>query len=60
MSKFGNIFEELGREEEIRYVVDEVFYSNISDCCKNSIGNVWDVRAGKQMHKLTGHSSWIR
>ena len=32
MSKFGNIFEELGREEEIRYVMDEVFYSNISDC----------------------------
>lgn len=27
---------------------------------KNSVGNVWDVRAGKKMHSLIGHSSWIR
>ncbi|KAG0581684.1 hypothetical protein KC19_4G271700 [Ceratodon purpureus] len=26
----------------------------------DGVGNVWDVRAGKQMHKLIGHSSWIR
>ncbi|KAK7251597.1 hypothetical protein RIF29_34931 [Crotalaria pallida] len=22
--------------------------------------NIWDIRAGKQMHKLSGHTQWIR
>lgn len=26
----------------------------------DGVGNVWDVRAGKKMHSLIGHSSWIR
>ncbi|KAL8141853.1 hypothetical protein V2J09_014885 [Rumex salicifolius] len=27
---------------------------------RESVAYVWDIRAGKQMHKLTGHSKWIR
>ncbi|XP_051119738.1 DENN domain and WD repeat-containing protein SCD1 [Andrographis paniculata] len=27
---------------------------------RDSIANIWDIRAGRQMHKLTGHSKWIR
>ncbi|KAJ7559413.1 hypothetical protein O6H91_04G083900 [Diphasiastrum complanatum] len=26
----------------------------------DGVGNVWDVRAGKQLHKLIGHTKWIR
>lgn len=27
---------------------------------RDAIGNVWDIRAGRQMHKLLGHTKWIR
>ncbi|CAN1255767.1 DENN domain and WD repeat-containing protein SCD1 [Linum perenne] len=27
---------------------------------RDAVANVWDIRAGKQMHKLTGHTKWIR
>lgn len=26
----------------------------------DGVGNVWDTRAGKQRHKLLGHTKWIR
>lgn len=27
---------------------------------RDSVANIWDIRAGRQMHKLLGHTSWIR
>ncbi|KAG8379360.1 hypothetical protein BUALT_Bualt07G0080500 [Buddleja alternifolia] len=27
---------------------------------RDAIANIWDIRAGRQMHKLSGHSKWIR
>ncbi|KAK4779371.1 hypothetical protein SAY86_006899 [Trapa natans] len=27
---------------------------------RDGIANIWDIRAGKQMHKLFGHTKWIR
>ncbi|KAL5726231.1 Scytalone dehydratase [Ranunculus cassubicifolius] len=27
---------------------------------RDAVANVWDIRAGKQMHKLLGHTKWIR
>ncbi|KAM7266773.1 hypothetical protein ACFE04_008939 [Oxalis oulophora] len=27
---------------------------------RDAITNIWDIRAGRQMHKLPGHSKWIR
>ncbi|KAL6494896.1 Scytalone dehydratase [Orobanche gracilis] len=27
---------------------------------RDAVVNIWDIRAGKQMHKLLGHSKWIR
>lgn len=33
---------------------------NIADACVNSVANIWDIRAGRQMHKLLGHTKWIR
>ncbi|GLJ13137.1 hypothetical protein SUGI_0206050 [Cryptomeria japonica] len=26
----------------------------------DGVGNKWDIRSGKQMHKLLGHTKWIR
>ncbi|KAK4479282.1 hypothetical protein RD792_014793 [Penstemon davidsonii] len=27
---------------------------------REAVVNIWDIRAGRQMHKLLGHSKWIR
>lgn len=27
---------------------------------RDSVAYLWDIRAGRQMHKLTGHTKWIR
>ncbi|GMH14090.1 hypothetical protein Nepgr_015931 [Nepenthes gracilis] len=27
---------------------------------RDTLANIWDIRAGKQMHKLSGHTKWIR
>ncbi|CAM8977111.1 unnamed protein product [Rhodiola kirilowii] len=27
---------------------------------RDAVANVWDIRAGRQMHKLLGHTRWIR
>ncbi|KAL3512265.1 hypothetical protein ACH5RR_024982 [Cinchona calisaya] len=27
---------------------------------RDGVANIWDIRAGRQMHKLLGHTSWIR
>ncbi|XP_010943311.1 DENN domain and WD repeat-containing protein SCD1 isoform X1 [Elaeis guineensis] len=27
---------------------------------RDVVANIWDIRAGKQMHKLLGHTKWIR
>lgn len=27
---------------------------------RDAIGNIWDIRAGRQMQKLLGHTKWIR
>ncbi|XP_057804973.1 DENN domain and WD repeat-containing protein SCD1-like [Salvia miltiorrhiza] len=27
---------------------------------RDVVANIWDIRAGRQMHKLLGHSKWIR
>ncbi|XP_073147897.1 DENN domain and WD repeat-containing protein SCD1 isoform X4 [Henckelia pumila] len=27
---------------------------------RDTVANIWDIRAGKQMHKFLGHSKWIR
>ncbi|KAL4284807.1 hypothetical protein GQ457_16G024760 [Hibiscus cannabinus] len=27
---------------------------------RDSVANIWDIRAGRQMHKLLGHTKWIR
>ncbi|XP_019446275.1 PREDICTED: DENN domain and WD repeat-containing protein SCD1 isoform X2 [Lupinus angustifolius] len=27
---------------------------------RDVVANIWDIRAGKQMHKLSGHTQWIR
>ncbi|XP_028801117.1 DENN domain and WD repeat-containing protein SCD1-like isoform X1 [Neltuma alba] len=27
---------------------------------RDAIANIWDIRAGRQMHKLLGHTQWIR
>ncbi|KAK9926264.1 hypothetical protein M0R45_023505 [Rubus argutus] len=27
---------------------------------RDAIANIWDIRAGRQMHKLLGHTKWIR
>ncbi|XP_010549132.1 PREDICTED: DENN domain and WD repeat-containing protein SCD1 [Tarenaya hassleriana] len=27
---------------------------------RDTVANIWDIRAGKQMHKLKGHTKWIR
>ncbi|XP_078432059.1 stomatal cytokinesis defective / SCD1 protein (SCD1) isoform X2 [Wolffia australiana] len=27
---------------------------------RDTVVNIWDIRAGRQMHKLEGHSRWIR
>ncbi|XP_065860701.1 DENN domain and WD repeat-containing protein SCD1 [Euphorbia lathyris] len=27
---------------------------------RDAVANIWDIRAGKQMHKLLGHTKWIR
>ncbi|KAK9091206.1 hypothetical protein Sjap_024383 [Stephania japonica] len=27
---------------------------------RDAVANIWDIRAGRQMHKLLGHSKWIR
>ncbi|XP_023000668.1 DENN domain and WD repeat-containing protein SCD1 [Cucurbita maxima] len=27
---------------------------------RDTIANIWDIRAGRQMHKLLGHTKWIR
>ncbi|KAH6763504.1 stomatal cytokinesis defective / SCD1 protein [Perilla frutescens var. hirtella] len=27
---------------------------------RDGVANIWDIRAGRQMHKLSGHSKWIR
>lgn len=27
---------------------------------RDAVANVWDIRAGRQMHKLRGHTKWIR
>ncbi|KAK4280838.1 hypothetical protein QN277_012408 [Acacia crassicarpa] len=27
---------------------------------RDGVANIWDIRAGRQMHKLSGHTQWIR
>ncbi|KAL3646001.1 Scytalone dehydratase [Castilleja foliolosa] len=27
---------------------------------RDAVVNIWDIRAGRQMHKILGHSKWIR
>ncbi|XP_022765895.1 DENN domain and WD repeat-containing protein SCD1-like isoform X2 [Durio zibethinus] len=27
---------------------------------REAVANIWDIRAGRQMHKLLGHTKWIR
>ncbi|XP_043715724.1 DENN domain and WD repeat-containing protein SCD1 isoform X2 [Telopea speciosissima] len=27
---------------------------------RDAVANIWDIRAGRQMHKLLGHTRWIR
>ncbi|KAL4573685.1 hypothetical protein LXL04_020500 [Taraxacum kok-saghyz] len=27
---------------------------------RDAVANIWDIRSGRQMHKLQGHSKWIR
>ncbi|OVA05014.1 DENN domain [Macleaya cordata] len=27
---------------------------------RDAVANIWDIRAGRQMHKLLGHTKWIR
>ncbi|TQD80839.1 hypothetical protein C1H46_033591 [Malus baccata] len=27
---------------------------------RDVVANIWDIRAGKTMHKLVGHNKWIR
>lgn len=27
---------------------------------RDAIANIWDIRSGRQMHKLLGHTKWIR
>ncbi|KAM7483016.1 hypothetical protein LguiB_007599 [Lonicera macranthoides] len=27
---------------------------------RDSVASIWDIRAGRQMHKLAGHAKWIR
>ncbi|PIN06522.1 RAS signaling inhibitor ST5 [Handroanthus impetiginosus] len=27
---------------------------------RDAVANIWDIRAGRQMHRLSGHSKWIR
>lgn len=27
---------------------------------RDAVGNIWDIRAGRQMQKLVGHTKWIR
>ncbi|CAA6666159.1 unnamed protein product [Spirodela intermedia] len=27
---------------------------------RDTVANIWDIRAGRQMHKLQGHTKWIR
>ncbi|XP_044476985.1 DENN domain and WD repeat-containing protein SCD1 isoform X2 [Mangifera indica] len=27
---------------------------------RDAVANIWDIRAGRQMHKFLGHSKWIR
>ncbi|KAG7599890.1 WD40 repeat [Arabidopsis suecica] len=27
---------------------------------RDTVANIWDIRSGKQMHKLKGHTKWIR
>ncbi|XP_038893863.1 DENN domain and WD repeat-containing protein SCD1 [Benincasa hispida] len=27
---------------------------------RDTVANIWDIRAGRQMHKLLGHTKWIR
>ncbi|KAB2633708.1 myotubularin-related protein 13-like [Pyrus ussuriensis x Pyrus communis] len=27
---------------------------------RDAVANIWDIRAGKTMHKLVGHTKWIR
>ncbi|CAH9064292.1 unnamed protein product [Cuscuta epithymum] len=27
---------------------------------RDMVANIWDIRAGRQMHKLVGHTKWIR
>ncbi|KAK1421272.1 hypothetical protein QVD17_23469 [Tagetes erecta] len=27
---------------------------------RDGVANIWDIRSGRQMHKLLGHSKWIR
>ncbi|KVI04493.1 dDENN domain-containing protein, partial [Cynara cardunculus var. scolymus] len=27
---------------------------------RDAVANIWDIRSGRQMHKLLGHSKWIR
>lgn len=27
---------------------------------RDVVANIWDIRAGRQMHKLAGHTKWIR
>nr|GMC49630.1 DENN domain and WD repeat-containing protein SCD1 [Ipomoea batatas] len=27
---------------------------------RDTVANIWDIRAGRQMHKLMGHTKWIR
>ena len=37
-------------------------YLEIKLCilCIVRVANIWDIRAGRQMHKLLGHTKWIQ
>lgn len=34
--------------------------TNLLNTCITRVANIWDIRAGRQMHKLLGHTKWIR
>lgn len=36
------------------------FFQNLLCTCIIRVANIWDIRAGRQMHKFLGHSKWIR
>ncbi|KAK3006749.1 hypothetical protein RJ639_015520 [Escallonia herrerae] len=52
---------------ECKSINDEMFQSVpsfvlVGQLCAHAlrVANIWDIRAGRQMHKLLGHTKWIR